>query len=198
MSDFLKNKIISITGGNGFLGKHVIKVLEQRSCKKILAVDRKKYNLVDGHDVQKMYQDQKPDIVFHLAAAVGGIGVNQRNPGRFFYDNAMMNLQVIHAGYVNKIEKIISIGTVSVYPKNTPIPFSEKNIWDGFPETTNAPYGIAKRIMHAHSISYRKQYEYNSILLILTNLFGPGDNFNPDTSHVIAALIKRFYDAKKK
>ena len=106
MPDFLKNKIISITGGNGFLGKHVIKRLEQRSCKKILAVDRKKYNLVDGHDVQKMYQDQKPDIVFHLAAAVGGIGVNQRNPGRFFYDNAMMNLQVIHGGYVNKIEKI--------------------------------------------------------------------------------------------
>ena len=197
MPDFLKNKIISITGGNGFLGKHVIKRLEQRNCKKILVVDHKTYNLVDGHDVQKMYQDQKPDIVFHLAATVGGIGVNQRNPGRFFYDNAMMNLQVMHGGYLNKIEKIISIGTVSVYPKNSPIPFSEKNIWEGYPEMVNAPYGIAKRIMHAHSISYRKQYEYNSILLILTNLFGPGDNFNPETSHVIAALIKRFYDAKK-
>ena len=197
MSDFLKNKIISITGGNGFLGKHVIKRLQQRNCKKILAADHKTYNLVDGRDVQKMYQDHKPDIVFHLAAAVGGIGVNERNPGRFFYDNAMMNLQVMHCGYLNKIEKIISIGTVSVYPKNSPIPFNEKNIWEGYPETTNAPYGIAKRIMHSHSISYRKQYEYNSILLILTNLFGPGDNFNPETSHVVAALIKRFYDAKK-
>ena len=144
-----------------------------------------------------MYDDQKPDIVFHLAAVVGGIGVNQKNPGKFFYENAMINLQVMHGGYLNKIEKIISIGTVSVYPENTPIPFNEKNIWKGFPEVINAPYGIAKRIMHVQSTSYRKQYGFNSILLILTNLYGPEDNFQSETSHVVAALIKRFYDAKK-
>ena len=196
MSNFWKNKNVSITGGNGFLGKHVRKRLEQRNCKKISIVDHKKYNLLEGSDVRQMYADQKPDIVFHLAAVVGGIGVNQKNPGKFFYENAMMNLQVIHNGYLSKIEKIISIGTVSVYPKNSPLPFKEKDIWEGFPDVINAPYGIAKRIMHVHSTSYRKQYGYNSILLILTNLYGPEDNFDPETSHIIAALIKRFYNAK--
>ena len=196
MSNFWKNKSVSITGGNGFLGKHVIKRLKQRNCKKISIVDHKKYNLLNGRDVQRMYDDQKPDIVFHLAAVVGGIGINQKNPGKFFYENAMINLQVIHGAYINKAEKIISIGTVSVYPKNAPLPFSEKNIWEGFPDTINAPYGIAKRIMHVQSTSYRRQYGFNSILLILTNLYGPQDNFNPETSHVIAALIKKFYDAK--
>ena len=196
MSNFWKNKSVSITGGNGFLGKHVIKRLKQRNCKKISIVDHKKYNLVDGRDVQRMYDDQKPDIIFHLAAVVGGIGINQKNPGKFFYENAMINLQVIHGAYINKVKKIISIGTVSVYPKNAPIPFNEKDIWEGFPDTINAPYGIAKRIMHVQSTSYRRQYGFNSILLILTNLYGPQDNFNPKTSHVIAALIKKFYDAK--
>ena len=196
MSNFWRNKNVSITGGNGFLGKHVIKRLKQRNCKKISIVDHKKYNLVDGRDVQRMYDDQKPDIVFHLAAVVGGIGINQKNPGKFFYENAMINLQVIHGAYLNKVEKIISIGTVSVYPKNAPLPFNEKDIWEGFPDAINAPYGIAKRIMHVQSTSYRRQYKFNSILLILTNLYGPQDNFNPETSHVVAALIKRFYDAK--
>ena len=196
MSNFWKNKSVSITGGNGFLGKHVRKRLEQRNCKKISIVDHKKYNLVDGRDIQRMYDDQKPDIIFHLAAVVGGIGINQKNPGKFFYENAMINLQVIHGAYINKVKKIISIGTVSVYPKNAPLPFNEKDIWEGFPDTINAPYGIAKRIMHVQSTSYRRQYGFNSILLILTNLYGPQDNFNPETSHVIAALIKKFYDAK--
>ena len=135
--------------------------------------------------------------MFHLAATVGGIGVNQRNPGKFFYDNSMMNLQVIHNAYVSNVEKIISIGTVSVYPENSPVPFLEENIWNGYPESTNAPYGIAKRIMHTHSLSYRKQYDFNSIMVILTNLYGPDDNFKKDTSHVIAALIRRFFEAKK-
>ena len=197
MSNFWKNKAVAITGGNGFLGKYVRKKLEERNCKKISIIERKKYNLVDGKDVQKMYDDNKPDIVFHLAAVVGGIGVNQKNPGKFFYENAMINLQVMHGAYLNKIDKIISIGTVSVYPKNTPLPFRENYIWEGFPEVTNAPYGIAKRILHVQSTSYKKQYGLNSILLVLTNLYGPGDNFNPDSSHVIAALIKRFFDAKK-
>ena len=197
MSDFWKNKNISVTGGNGFLGKHLIKLLTKKNPSKISIVDHKDYDLIKNDDVVRMYKDQKPDIVFHLAATVGGISVNQRNPGKFFYENAIMNLQVIHNAYISNVEKIISIGTVSVYPENSPIPFLENNIWNGYPEPTNAPYGIAKRIMHTHSISYRKQYNFNSIMLILTNLYGPDDNFKKDTSHVIAALIRRFYEAKQ-
>ena len=197
MSDFWKNKNVSVTGGNGFLGKHSIRLLSQKNPKKISIVDHKDYDLVNNNDVIRFYKDQKPNLVFHLAATVGGIGVNQRNPGKFFYDNAMMNLQVIHNAYVSNVEKIISIGTVSVYPENSPVPFLEENIWNGYPESTNAPYGIAKRIMHTHSLSYRKQYDFNSIMVILTNLYGPDDNFKKDTSHVIAALIRRFFEAKK-
>ena len=196
MFDFWKNKNISITGGHGFLGKYLKKTLEQRNCNNISLVEREKYNLIINKDVKRMYDDLKPDIVFHLAAVVGGIEINQKNPGKFFYENAMINLQVIHEGYLHKIEKIISIGTVSIYPENAPLPFNEKNIWEGYPEEANAPYGIAKRIMHVQSSSYRKQYGYNSILLVLTNLFGPEDNFNPQSSHVVASLIKKFHDAK--
>ena len=196
MFNFWKNKNITITGGHGFLGKYLKKKLEQKNCNKISLVEREKYNLVINKDVKRMYDDLKPDIVFHLAAVVGGIEINQKNPGKFFYENAMINLQVMHEGYLHKIEKIISIGTVSIYPENAPLPLNEKNIWEGYPEEANAPYGIAKRIMHVQSSSYRKQYGYNSILLILTNLFGPGDNFNPQSSHVIASLIKKFHDAK--
>ena len=197
MSDFWENKNVSVTGGNGFLGKHLIRLLSQKNPKKISIVDHKDYDLVNNNDVIRFYKDQKPNLVFHLAATVGGIDVNQRNPGKFFYDNAMMNLQVIHNAYVSNVEKIISIGTVSVYPENSPVPFLEENIWNGYPETSNAPYGIAKRIMHTHSLSYRKQYDFNSIMVILTNLYGPYDNFKKDTSHVIAALIRRFFEAKK-
>ena len=189
MSNFWKNKNISITGGHGFLGKYLKKKLEERDCKKISLVDRKKYDLVINKDVKRMYDEQKPNIVFHLAAVVGGIEINQKNPGKFFYENAMINLQVMHEGYLHKTEKIISIGTVSLYPANAPLPFKEKDIWEGYPEEANAPYGIAKRIMHVQSSSYRKQYGYNSILLLLTNLFGPDDNFDPNSSHVIASLI---------
>ncbi len=197
MSKFWENKNVSITGGNGFLGKHLTKALETKNPKKISIVKHEDYDLVNNNDVVKMYKDQKPDIVFHLAATVGGIGINKRNPGQFFYVNAIMNLQVIHNAYLNNVEKIISIGTVSVYPENSPVPFLEDDIWKGYPEETNAPYGIAKRIMHTHSLSYRKQYNFNSIMLILTNLYGPMDNFKLDSSHVVAALIDRFYNAKK-
>lgn len=197
MTSFWKNKRVSITGGEGFLGSHLVNNLKQKNPKEIMVVSHSEYDLVNGSDVKKMYKDQNPDIVFHLAATVGGIGVNQRNPGKFFYENAVMNLQVIHNAYLTNVEKIVSIGTVSIYPENSPIPFKEKNIWNGYPQEDNAPYGIAKRIMHTHSLSYRKQYDFNSIMVILTNLYGPNDNFNVDTSHVIAALIRRFYEAKK-
>jgi GDP-L-fucose synthase len=198
MSYFWKNKTVTVTGGNGFLGKHLIEKLKKKNCKKIYSVDHKIFDLIKEKDVIKMYKIQKPDIVFHLAACVGGIEINSTNPGKFFYQNAMMNLLVFHHGYLNKIKKFISIATVSVYPENSPLPFKEENIWEGYPENINAPYGIAKRITHVHSLSYRKQYNFNSIVLILTNLFGPNDNFNKKTSHVMAALIKRFCDAKKK
>ncbi len=197
MSKFWENKKISITGGNGFLGKHLTKALEAKNPKKISIVKHQDYDLVNNNDVVKMYKDQKPDVVFHLAATVGGIGINKKNPGKFFYENAIMNLQVIHNAYLNNVKKIISIGTVSVYPENSPVPFLEKDIWKGYPEETNAPYGIAKRIMHTHSLSYRKQYNFNSIMLILTNLYGPMDNFKKESSHVVAALIRRFHEAKK-
>jgi GDP-L-fucose synthase len=196
MSTFWNDKNVSITGGNGFLGKHLTSALTKKKPKKISIVKHEDYDLVKNDDVERMYKEQKPDIVFHLAATVGGIEINKKNPGKFFYDNAIMNLQVIHNAYLNKVKKIISIGTVSVYPENSPVPFVEKDIWKGYPEQTNAPYGIAKRIMHTHSLSYRKQYDFNSIMVVLTNLYGPLDNFNKNSSHVIAALIRRFYEAK--
>ena len=197
MTNFWEKKNVSVTGGEGFLGGHLIRLLEQKNTKKISIAKHADYDLVNNDDVKRMYDDQKPDIVFHLAATVGGIGINKKNPGKFFYENAMMNLQVIHNAHLSKIDKIICIGTVSVYPENTPIPFNEKNIWKGYPQEENAPYGIAKRIMHTHSLGYRKQYDLNSIMVILTNLYGPSDNFNKDSSHVVAALIRRIYEAKK-
>ena len=193
-----KNKKIIITGGSGFLGKHLLDKLHLKGYKNINIIKRKKYDLSCPDQVKKMYKFYKPKIVFHLAASVGGIGINSKNPGRFFYENAMMNLNIIHQGYKHNVEKIISAGSVSSYPANAPLPLKEKNLWDGYPQDINSSYGIAKRIIHSHSISYAKQYKFNSILLLLTNLYGPMDNFNPKSSHVIAALIKKFVDAKRK
>ena len=197
MKNFFTNKRVTITGGQGFLGQVIKKKLEEKGCKKVSIVKHKKFDLVKMGDVKKMYKQQRPDIVFHLAASVGGIGINKKNPGKFFYENAMMNLQVIHQGYLNKVKKIVSAGSVSSYPANTSLPFNEKNLWNGFPEDGASSYGIAKRLIHAQSIGYKKQYNFNSVLILLTNLYGPQDNFNPKSSHVIASLIKKFYDAKK-
>ena len=196
MNKKFKDKKFLITGGTGFLGQALVKKLKLLNCKNIFIVRHKKYNLVFEKNVKHLYQKYKPDIVFHLAAAVGGIGINEKNPGKFFYENAMINLNVIHNAYLHKVEKIISTGSVSSYPAKTPLPFNEKNLWQGYPEEINSSYGIAKRIIHTHSLSYFKQYKFKSILILLTNLYGPKDNFNPDTSHVIAALIKKFYEGK--
>jgi GDP-L-fucose synthase len=191
----LKNKRITVTGGKGFLGKHLFKKLQDGGYQKIAVADLPEYNLVNLGDVQRMYEDTKPDIVIHLAAKVGGIGFNQENPAPLFYDNIMMGVQLIHEGYLKRIDKFVALGTICAYPKFTPVPFKEDDIWNGYPEETNAPYGLAKKMMLVQSQAYRNQYGFNSIFILPVNLYGPGDNFDPRSSHVIPALIKKCVDA---
>ena len=195
MSDFFKNKRIVVTGGAGFLGNYVIEGLRKRGCENILVPKIEDYNLVNLPDVIRVYDDMKPDIVIHLAAVVGGIGANRLHPGKFFYENLMMGVHLIDQARLRKIEKLVAIGTVCSYPKFTPVPFKEDDIWNGYPEETNAPYGMAKKMLLIQSQSYRAEYGLNSIFLVPVNLYGPGDNFNPDSSHVIPALIKKCVDA---
>jgi GDP-L-fucose synthase len=191
----LKNKRITVTGGKGFLGKHLFKKLQDDGYQKIAVADLPEYNLINLGDVQRMYEDKKPDIVIHLAAKVGGIGFNQENPAPLFYDNIMMGVQLIHEGYLKRIDKFVALGTICAYPKFTPVPFKEDDIWNGYPEETNAPYGLAKKMMLVQSQAYRNQYGFNSIFILPVNLYGPGDNFDPRASHVIPALIKKCVDA---
>jgi GDP-L-fucose synthase len=195
MSAFFKNRRIVVTGGAGFLGKYITEGLQKRGCENILVPKIEDYDLVDIYDINRMYEDMKPDIVIHLAAVVGGIGANREHPGEFFYKNIMMGVQLIEQGRLRNIEKFVAIGTVCAYPKITPVPFKEENIWDGYPEETNAPYGLAKKMLLVQSQSYRAEYGFNSIFLLPVNLYGPGDNFNPASSHVIPALIKKCVDA---
>ena len=195
MSDFFKNKRVVVTGGAGFLGGYVTSGLKKRSCKNILVPKIEDYNLIDINDINRMYDDMKPDIVIHLAAVVGGIGANRKHPGKFFYENLMMGVQLIEQGRLREIEKFVAIGTVCAYPKFTPVPFKEDDIWNGYPEQTNAPYGLAKKMLLVQSQSYRTEYGFNSIFLLPVNLYGPGDNFDPASSHVIPALIKKCIDA---
>jgi len=192
----LSKKRITVTGGKGFLGTHLVRKLrEERNCKNVSIADLPDYNLIDISDIKKMFDDQKPDIIIHLAAVVGGIGANKENPGKYFYDNAMMGIQLMHEAYLRGIEKFVALGTICCYPKFTTIPFKEENLWNGYPEETNAPYGLAKKMLLVQSQAYRKQYGFNSIFLMPVNLYGPGDNFNPKYSHVIPALIKKCIDA---
>jgi GDP-L-fucose synthase len=194
----MKDKRITITGGKGFLGKHLIKALQDHGCRQITVADLPEYNLIDLTDVRRLYTETKPDIVVHLAAKVGGIGFNSENPGSLFYENIMMGVQMIHEGYLHGIEKFVALGTICAYPKFTPVPFKEDDIWNGYPEETNAPYGLAKKMMLVQSQAYRQQYGFNSIFLLPVNLYGPGDNFDPNSSHVIPALIKKCVDARMK
>ena len=195
MSDFFKDRRIVVTGGAGFLGSYIIKGLRKRGCKNILVPKIEDYDLVKMDDIVRMYKDMKPDIVIHLAAVVGGIGANRMHPGEFFYKNLMMGVQLIEQGRLNNIEKFAAIGTVCAYPKFTPVPFKEDDIWNGYPEETNAPYGLAKKMLLVQSQAYRAEYGFNSIFLLPVNLYGPRDNFNPQSSHVIPALIKKCVDA---
>jgi GDP-L-fucose synthase len=195
MSTFFQNRRIVVTGGAGFLGGYITEGLEKRGCGNILVPRIEDYDLVDINDINRMYDDMKPDIVIHLAAVVGGIGANREHPGEFFYKNLMMGVQLIEQGRLRDIEKFVAIGTVCAYPKFTPVPFKEEDIWDGYPEETNAPYGLAKKMLLVQSQAYRAEYGFNSIFLLPVNLYGPGDNFNPASSHVIPALIKKCVDA---
>lgn len=191
----LKNKRITVTGGKGFLGFHLLKNLKDHECVNIKIADLPEYDLTNINDIQRMYEETNPQIVIHLAAKVGGIGFNQEKPAELFYDNLIMGTQLLHEAYLHKIEKFVALGTICAYPKFTPVPFKEKDIWNGYPEETNAPYGLAKKMMLVQSQAYRQQYGFNSIFLLPVNLYGPGDNFNPRSSHVIPALIKKCFDA---
>jgi GDP-L-fucose synthase len=195
MDGFFENRRIVITGGAGFLGSYVIEGLQKRCCKNILIPKIEDYNFVNLPDISRMYDDMKPDIVIHLAAVVGGIGANRQHPGKFFYENLMMGVQLIEQARLRNIEKFVAIGTICAYPKFTPVPFKEDDLWLGYPEETNAPYGLAKKMLLVQSQAYCAEYGFNSIFLLPVNLFGPRDNFNPDSSHVIPALIKKCFDA---
>jgi len=191
----MKEKRIAITGGTGFLGRRLTRKFTERGCRNIFTAGHKEYDLVRPEDIRRLYGDAKPDIVVHLAAKVGGIGFNLENPATLFYENLMMGVQMLHEGFLRGIEKFVAIGTICAYPKFTPVPFREEELWNGYPEETNAPYGLAKKMMLVQSQAYRRQYGFNSIFLLPVNLYGPGDTFDPRSSHVIPALIKKCVDA---
>jgi len=195
---FWQNKHVTVTGGAGFLGSFVVRKLEDRGCRAVFIPRSKEYNLVEKDAVLRLYKDARPDVVIHLAAKVGGIGINQRCPGEFFYDNLVMGLQMMECGRLHGIEKFVAIGTICAYPKFAAVPFKEEQIWDGYPEETNAPYGLAKKMLLVQAQAYRAQYGFNAIYLLPTNLYGPGDNFAAESSHVIPALIRKCLEAKER
>lgn len=194
---FWTNKKVIVTGGAGFLGKVVVAQLEKKGCKDIIVPRSKTCDLRKESAIKKLLKAVRPDIILHLAAVVGGIGANRENPGKFFYDNLMMGVQLMEQARLFGVEKFVAAGTICAYPKFTPVPFKEKDLWIGYPEETNAPYGLAKKMLLVQSEAYRLQYDFNSIFLLPVNLYGPGDNFSPQSSHVIPALIKKCVDAKK-
>ncbi len=194
---FWDNSTVMVTGGSGFLGDRVVGKLRQRGCQRIFVPHSKDYDLVQKEAVQRAVKDSEPDIIIHLAARVGGIGANMAHPAEFFYDNLMMGVQLLHEAWSSGVKKFVAIGTVCSYPKFTPVPFREDDLWNGYPEETNAPYGLAKKMLLVQSQTYRQQYGYDSIFLMPVNLYGPGDNFDPASSHVIPALIKKCVDAQE-
>lgn len=195
---FWAEKRICVTGGAGFLGQAVVKKLIERGAKEanIFIPRSSQYDLVDGDAIERLLNDSQPDIIIHLAAQVGGIGANREHPAEFFYNNLMMGVQLLHKAWQHGVGKFVAVGTICAYPKFTPVPFKEEELWNGYPEETNAPYGLAKKMLLVQSQAYRDQYGYNSIYLLPVNLYGPGDNFDPASSHVIPALIKKCVDAQ--
>ncbi len=193
----LRDKKILITGGGGFLGSFVLARLARRGCVDNVYVPRRaQWDLRDRDHIVRLLREQKPDVILHLAAVVGGIGANRANPGKFFYDNAIMGIQLIEHARLHGVGKFVALGTICAYPKFTPVPFAEADLWNGYPEETNAPYGLAKKMMLVQAQAYREQYGYNAIFLLPVNLYGPRDNFDPESSHVIPALIRKCIEAR--
>ena len=196
MSFWAQNRFV-VTGGAGFLGSHLVEKLKIREAGYIFVPVITEYNLTKEEAIIRLFKETRPDIVIHLAAVVGGIGANRENPGRFFYENLIMGAQLMEQARLFGVKKFVALGTICSYPKLTPVPFKEENLWEGYPDETNAPYGLAKKMMLVQSQAYRRQYGLNSIFLLPVNLYGPGDNFDPRSSHVIPALIKKAIDARK-
>jgi GDP-L-fucose synthase len=194
-SSFWQGKRVCVTGGGGFLGGFVLEALKTRGADRVFVPRQRDFDLVRSEDVRRLLAEAQPEIILHLAAHVGGIGANQVHPAEFFYDNLMMGVQLLHESWKVGVTKFVAVGTVCAYPKFTPVPFREEDFWNGYPEETNAPYGLAKKMLLVQSQSYRQQYGYNSIYLIPVNLYGPRDNFDLETSHVIPALIRKFLEA---
>ena len=193
----LRDKRVAVTGGEGFLGSFLLEVLRARGCRDIFVPRMEDYNLTLAPDIERFFADARPEVLFHLAAVVGGIGANRENPGRYFYENAVMGVQLIEHARRNQVGKTIVVGTICSYPKFTPVPFREEALWDGYPEETNAPYGIAKKALLVQCQAYREQYGMNAIFLMPVNLYGPRDNFDPSSSHVIPALIRKCVEARR-
>ncbi|MBM4318863.1 MAG: GDP-L-fucose synthase [Deltaproteobacteria bacterium] len=198
MSDFWARRRVCVTGGAGFLGSFVVEGLERRGCKEVFVPEYPDYDLVQLDAVRRMYDAARPDLVLHLAAQVGGIGANERNPGSFFYDNLMMGVQTMHEAMLRRVPKLVALGTICAYPKHTPVPFREDDLWSGYPEETNAPYGLAKKMLLVQAQAYRRQYGFDAIFLLPVNLYGPRDNFDPESSHVIPAIIRKLLEAKER
>ena len=188
---------VVVTGGAGFLGSHLVECLRPQGCAEIVVPRSRDYDLVKAQAVQRLFRDARPDIVIHLAARVGGIEANRRNPGRFFYENLMMGAQLMEEARLAGVRKFVAIGTICAYPKFTPIPFKEDDLWNGYPEETNAPYGMAKKMLLVQAEAYRQQYGFPAITLLPVNLYGPRDNFDLETSHVIPAMIRKFVEARR-
>jgi GDP-L-fucose synthase len=197
LGSFWQGKRVLVTGGAGFLGSHGVRKLRERGCQQVFVPRSREYDLVDNEACSRLLRDTQPNLVIHLAGLVGGIGANEASPGRFFYDNLIMGVQLMEQSRVANVPKFVAIGTVCAYPKFTPVPFKEDDLWNGYPEETNAPYGLAKKMLLVQSQAYRQQYGFNSIFLLPANLYGPNDEFDPVRSHVIPALIKKCVDAKE-
>ncbi len=193
---FWQNKRVIVTGGAGFLGSYVVAKLRDRGAAEVFVPRSQTYDLREQAAIDRLLNDARPDLIIHMAARVGGIGANRAHPAEFFYDNLMMGAQLFHASWRAGVEKFVTIGTVCAYPKFTPLPFHEDDLWNGYPEETNAPYGLAKKMLLVQGDAYREQYGFNSIYLLPVNLYGPGDNFDPASSHVIPALIRKCMEAR--